>query len=181
MASLTRMISLIGEPVQSPPPVDWDGLRGRLGMRLPRDYMELCRRYPLLDVDEFLGIFHPVENSEGENLVTWAEDILGAAAELIEKFPTLDLVPFPLYPAEGGLFPWGVTDNSDHLFWRTEGDPDAWTVVVAEHSYGKGAWWEFNGSLTDFVAGLMTRKFTCPVLTDDFPSPDAKIEQHPLP
>ncbi|MBB4777967.1 SMI1/KNR4 family protein [Actinomadura livida] len=175
------MIELIGEPVQVPPPVDWDKLREQLGIRLPSDYMELCRKYPSLNVDDFLGIFHPIEDAEGENLVSWAEDILGAAEDLIEEFPTLDLVPFSLYPVAGGLFPWGVTDNSDHLFWRTEGDPDTWTVVVAGHSYDKGAWWEFNGSLTDFVTGLITRELVCPVLAPDFPSPDAKIEQCPLP
>ncbi|TDC83680.1 hypothetical protein [Actinomadura sp. 7K507] len=181
MASLTRIIQLIGKPIQSPPPVDWDGLRVALGMRLPSDYMELCEKYPPLRVDNFLGTFHPIEDAEGENLVSWAEDILGTAEELIDEFPTLDLVPFPLYPVEGGLFPWGVTDNSDHLFWRTKGDPDAWTVVVADHSYGKGDWWEFAGSMTDFITGLMTREFTCPPLGLDFPSPNATIEQSPLP
>ncbi|TDC83677.1 hypothetical protein [Actinomadura sp. 7K507] len=91
------------------------------------------------------------------------------------------LVPFLLYPVEGGPFSSGVADNSDHLFWRTKDDPEAWTVVVAAHSYGKGAWWEFTGSMTDFITGLMTRELTCPVLDPDFPLPNATIEQNPLP
>ncbi|MGP4021737.1 hypothetical protein [Actinomadura sp. 3N407] len=53
--------------------------------------------------------------------------------------------------------------------------------MEAAHSYGKGAWWEFNGSMTDLITGLMTRELTCPVLDADFPSPNAKIAQYPLP
>ncbi|MFA1551735.1 hypothetical protein [Actinomadura chokoriensis] len=180
MASLNRLVQLIGESLQEPPAVDWERLEGQTRLRFPSDYMELCRTYPPLRVDNFLGTLHPVEDEEGENLFSWAEEILGAAMDLVEEFPILGLVPFPLYPAEGGLFPWGVTDNSDHLFWRTQGPPDRWTVVVAEHSYAKDSWWEFNGSMTDFIVGIMTREITCPVLASDFPSADARIEQVPF-
>ncbi|MFI0366734.1 SMI1/KNR4 family protein [Actinomadura sp. 1N219] len=178
---MNQVVRLVGEPVRVPPPVDWQRLREQLGLRLPGDYMELCRRYPPLRIDNFMGTFHPVEDSEGENLVSWAEDILGAAEDLNEEFPDLGLVPFSLYPAEGGLFPWGVTDNSDHLFWRTKGDPDTWTIVVAGHSYAEGEWWEFDGSMTDFIVGIMNREVICPVLASEFPSVDAKIVQVPLP
>lgn len=181
MASLNRLVQFIGEPVQAPPAVDWERLREQTLLRFPSDYMELCRRYPPLRIDNFLGTFHPVEDEEGENLLSWAEDILGAAEDLIEEFPTLGLVPFPLYPVEGGLFPWGVTDNSDHLFWRTQGPPDGWTVVVAGHSYAKDDWWEFNGSMSDFLTGIMTHEVRCPVLASEFPSADARIEQVPFP
>ena len=50
-----------------------------------------------------------------------------------------------------------------------------------DHSYAKDAWWEFNGSMTDLIAGVMTGELTCPVLTSDFPSADATIEQVPFP
>ncbi|WP_406266022.1 hypothetical protein OH799_19440 [Nocardia sp. NBC_00881] len=40
-------------------------------------------------------------------------------------------VPFPGYPAPGGLLRWGGNYNGDMLCWLTEGeDPDDWPVVV---------------------------------------------------
>ncbi|QFG22031.1 SMI1/KNR4 family protein [Actinomadura sp. WMMB 499] len=180
MTSLRRMLEIIGEPVEVSVPIDWGALERRFGSRLPADYVELCNRYPTLRVDNFLGIFHPTADADDGDLVSWVDDILGGAEELVDEFPALELVPYPLHPERGGLLPWGVTDNSDHLFWRTGGDPDAWTVVVAGHSYGKGAWWEFDGSLTDFIVGSVDRRVVCPVLDSDFPSPDAAITQVPL-
>lgn len=39
--------------------------------------------------------------------------------------------PYPLYPQHGGLLAWGLTQDADYLFWRTDdGDPDGWPVVV---------------------------------------------------
>ena len=56
--------------------------------------------------------------------------ILEADREIRDSFP--DDVPEALFPEPGGLHPWAGTDNGDRLYWRTEGNPDSWSVVVWE-------------------------------------------------
>lgn len=41
-------------------------------------------------------------------------------------------MPFALYPEPGGLFPWGLTDNGDRLYWLTEGEPNSWVSIIYE-------------------------------------------------
>jgi hypothetical protein len=42
---------------------------------------------------------------------------------------------YPLYPEPGGLLPWAGTGNGVQLCWLTEGESDAWPVVVFDYGY----------------------------------------------
>ena len=54
------------------------------------------------------------------------------------------------------LLPWAITDNGDVLFWRVEGEPVDWTVVINE---GRGPEWHAfaGGALAWLVAWLAGR------------------------
>jgi hypothetical protein len=51
-----------------------------------------------------------------------------------QKFP--DDFPRSLFPEEGGLLPWGVTDNGDILNWITSDNPEKWSILVYDGRSG---------------------------------------------
>ncbi|WP_146778702.1 hypothetical protein [Actinomadura craniellae] len=175
MSAFEELKALVGPPDWEVPVLDWVGIRDEIGFEPPADYRLLVESYPPFAFDNFLDTHHP--GTPGcKHLQTCADNILEGARMLQEEFE--DMVPYPLYPKEGGLYPWARTANSDNIFWRTAGHPDLWTIVVAGRSYGEGDWWEFAGSTTEFLVGVITRRVRCPALTEDFPGPDPVISQY---
>lgn len=61
-------------------------------------------------------------------------------------------VPYPTWPAPGGLLNVGLTDFNDRLFWLTHGEPSDWYIVLWDRALQELE--TFDCSLTDFLAGL---------------------------
>jgi hypothetical protein len=109
---------------------DWQAVASTIGTALPSDYMAFIARYGTGRISGFLWVYNPFEENVHLNLLTRYRIILNADRELRKSFP--DDVPESFFPEPGGLFPWAGTDNGDRLYWRTKGDPEAWSVVVWE-------------------------------------------------
>ena len=109
-----------GEPTAPPRPVE----RGDLP--LPSDYLAV------MDAWGAFGFF-------GELAVYPPTRLIPAAEELASWFGDDDPPGMrfgwgaPLYPAPGGLLPWGSDGNGFTFFWLTEGPPDEWEVVWHDH------------------------------------------------
>jgi hypothetical protein len=65
-------------------------------------------------------------------------------------------VALGLFPERGGLLPFGHRDDV-YFCWKTEGDPEAWIVVVL-WEYQKGGYEVFEMSFAEFLVNLLTRK-----------------------
>ncbi|MFB7513059.1 histone-like nucleoid-structuring protein Lsr2 [Streptomyces sp. NPDC056144] len=61
----------------------------------------------------------------------------------------------------------GVTDNGDHLFWVTPpgGTPDEWTVAITEGL--RPPWFTYDGSLTEFLVGVLDGTTRVPLFPRD--------------
>jgi hypothetical protein len=60
---------------------------------------------------------------------------------------------WPLWPSPGGFLPWGTTVDGDSVGWRTEGRPEAWTVLFWAHG-GTGSG-EYDTGAVDFLVELV--------------------------
>ncbi|MEU6100545.1 histone-like nucleoid-structuring protein Lsr2 [Streptomyces flaveolus] len=60
------------------------------------------------------------------------------------------------------LFACGATDNGEYLFWITDPatDPDRWRVAVNEARGPR--WYTYDGTLTAFLAGVLTGQTRVP-------------------
>lgn len=116
---LVRLIPPPGDPVGLGG--DWQLAEAELGLVLPSDFKALAARYGD-------GSFDDISLLSLEELVSSAQDLLGAAGEFREMVP--EAVPFPLYPEPGGVLEWARSGNGDSLCWLTEGEPGAWPTAV---------------------------------------------------
>jgi hypothetical protein len=160
-----QLCAILG-PLDPPSgPIDWSAVENSLRFVLPSDYKELCRRYLDMQLNRFLVVVHPHPTYEGgETLKTWSERIIGQADDLREEFP--ETAPYPLFPEEGGVFPWAITVGNDILWWRMVGDPDGWPVIVQARDSQEDDWWEYPCSAAELLVKLTTDQIQCPVFPD---------------
>jgi hypothetical protein len=144
--------------------IDWGRVEGKLGRRLPSDYKAFAERFGPGHFEEYIWVAVP--RGFGDRL-----DFFGQLEQSVETLRSLAAdgipVPYPLYPAKGGLISWGSTLDGEVFYWRTDDDdPDRWSVVL--HLHRTDGWFEFQGSVTDFLWAILTGQTAVPVLPDGF-------------
>lgn len=134
---------------------DWDAIEAALGTPLPADVKELTGRYGAGEFCDLVSLHTP------EDLVTLNREILDEEREYRDDEP--EDYPHPLYPEPGGILIWGGTSNGERLCWLTEGEPDAWPVVVWQP---RGAGWTlYRTGVAGFLDGWLSGR-----ITDAFPA-----------
>lgn len=157
--------------VISPPsaPVDaggsWASVEANLGTSLPSDYKAYVEAYGTGCLDDFIWVFNAFSKNLNLNLLARCEASLRALKELQSRHASE--VSYPLFPAAGGLLPWGATDNGDVLYWLTEGQPDEWSIVVNAARDPRTE--RYPTSMSIFLAKILKREIVSHILPDDFP------------
>jgi hypothetical protein len=168
-SGLDRLVALVGRPKQPKDsvPIDspvWQGPEHRLGFAFPADYKGLIATFGLHAWGGFLHVLNPATANEHLQLERGGLGMLGALHEVRRKYP--DEVPFPLFPEERGLFPWGVTDNGDTLLWLTQGPSDWWpTVVLAARDPERE---QHPLTMTALLAAFLVGELPSPLLLEPF-------------
>lgn len=155
--------------------INWSEIDSKLNLRLPSDYIQWAEVYPGLYVDGFLRILHPLNFFGTYTREQISEELSGIreidpqiCQEVFDPRGNIIGEELPIYscfPQEGGVLPWGNTDNGDMLLWLTEGHPDSWKVVVVDGDVF--SWQEFDCGFSDFLVGLFTNRFSQKILPDD--------------
>jgi hypothetical protein len=136
----------------------------RLDLELPDAYKQLVTAYGTGSWRGFLWVLNPFSANRSLNLLDQAVRQLDAERVIRRKWP--DQVPFPLYPEPGGLFPWGMTDNGDRLYWLTEGLPDSWPTIVFE---SRGPRFDrHERTCCDLLLGWLVGRIKILVFPEDF-------------
>lgn len=151
-------------PFEVPAKGQWLNVESQLGTALPDDYKEFVQVYGTGSVDNFLWIFNPVSKNENINLLAQIKTQL---AVLIELQSYGETIPYKLFPAEGGLLPFAITDNGDVLFWQSVGDPNDWTVLVNEARSPE--WAVFDMPMSKFLFEILSRRRGCNIFPKSFP------------
>lgn len=134
----------------------WEPVETELGLSLPQDYKDFSRIYGRGYFMEFLGVGIPRSTNPNTRLEL-------KIPQLSSAFAYRDDLPHPIWPAPGGLVPFGTTDNGDILFWWPRDDLDVWGIAVWDR--GLQTFETFGCDLTDFLAGLATGE----ILPEAFP------------
>jgi hypothetical protein len=173
LSSLTRVLPPPSNPFEIPSLDAWEPIENQIG-RLPADYKAFVQQFGSGTIDRFLWIWNPFSKSEHGNLLTAKEPTLSALRELRESG---EECPYPLHPEPGGLLPFGKSDNGDVLYWLTARVPEQWPVVV--NAARDPAYEKFECDMTDFLAGILTRRLRCAIFPEDFPSRSPKFVSAP--
>jgi hypothetical protein len=121
-----------------PPPdptgrnVDWERSERGIGLTYPTSFKDFIGVYGASIWFDNLTLFYP-ERKSYKSVKTFLGAVK-ARLQLLVKYTILDEeyneVVMPLYPEEGGLFPFLADYNGYEFFWQTTGkNPDKWPVV----------------------------------------------------
>ena len=159
--------------VPPPAPVEshgsWPAVEARLGIGLPQDFKDYIEVYGTGCIDEFVWVLNPFSANRHLSFFDRGTAALDALRELQLAHPDVE-VRDPLFPAPGGLLPWGLTDNGDVLSWATIGSPDDWSVVI---NASRDARLERHASgMTRCLARLLTGEVRSHIFPSDFPGPE---------
>jgi hypothetical protein len=163
-------------------PAGWVVVEQQLGTRLPTDYKQFITHFGSDFDDEFLIIYSPFAEKPFAHLLHagagWLTALktthgaigqIGGAHDLAEEERQTRVYPYPVYPEPDGLLPWGTTTNfGDVLLWQTAGDPDTWTVMVA--NLRDDQFERYPCAMTEFLTRLLLGQTKSEILPDDYPS-----------
>lgn len=164
-SDISKLITPPADPNDAPQPHEWSKIEALLGISLPEDYKEFTSLYGTGRIDNFLWVFNPSSQNENINLATQVRVQLGALSDL-QTFG--EVLPYKLYPEPDGIFPFGITENGDVLYWKTTGQPEAWSVLVNE---ARSPEWEtFSMTMTEFLLEVLNRRIRPSAFPNAFPS-----------
>lgn len=165
VSDVARLITPPNNPNEAPQQRDWSNIEAALATSLPEDYKEFINLFGTGKIDNFLWIFNPFSQNENINLATKVHVQLTALFEL-QAYG--EVLPYKLFPESNGVFPFGITENGDVLYWHTVGQPDAWTVLVNE---ARSPDWEaFEMIMTEFLFKVLSRQIHPNAFPSAFPS-----------
>ena len=150
---------------------EWHEANARLGFKLPNDYIEVVSKYGAGCIGGFIHLLNPFVENEFTNLFAVSTQILSALRLLRSEFKML--LPHPVFPERDGLFPWGITDNGDELFWLV-GSSTGHSVVVCDSRAAN--WFDFRLSTCEFLAGILVGEVHVPCFPGDFPGGQATFQ-----
>ena len=162
---LKRIMEPPRNPVGINDDASWIAIERDVGVSLPADYKDLVLQYGVGCIGGFLWVLNPFTKNTNLNLAFQVQVKLDAMKQLRDEFGTK--VP-SLFPEEMGLFPWAFTDNGDVLYLRFQNGTLPPPVVIGDS--GGIDWAEFDGTVSDSLAALLTRRFVVSFFPDDFPS-----------
>jgi len=71
---------------------------------------------------------------------------------------------FEFYYGQNGLFPWGITDNGDELFWNYKDD----TIEIIVYSSRYTEYVTYAMCMEKFLCNLLKKDIICSIFPDDF-------------
>ena len=137
---------------------EWTSVESRLGTTLPEDYKQLINLYGAGSFGGYVCPLTPFAPDMGTGS-RFSLYRAVTALKIIEPFQQEapeDFQPFPVYPAVGGLLPWGWECSDAGLqCWRTEGNANSWSNVILDSDWS-AEYHEYPVSVTNFLVKWLT-------------------------
>ena len=140
----------------------WEQAESQAGIIFPEDYKNFTERYGVGAINGFLWILSPFCKNENLNTFHSFKDM--EYAYNCMKKEISERLPYEFYHEGKGLFPWGVTDNGDELYWNfRQGTADE--IVVLAAGYENTVCYKMN--MEEFLFKILTEEIVCPFFPND--------------
>ena len=147
LLQLTRLIPPPETPIETGSSNRWNQVQERLGLNLPADYQSFLNTYGTGHFSNGLVVYNPFARDDVHNLFQ-ALEVHTLASSHVNKNSSIHwsiIDPFQLYPAQGGLLPWGMfVDFKISFFWNPEENLEFWPTVVYDLRRGEYEVWKFG-------------------------------------
>ena len=140
----------------------WKSIEDENSIVFPEDYKWFLEYYGVGSINNFLWVLSPISENPYLNSFKQFKE-MRYAYEYMKNNNLIDY-NYCFYDNGMGLFPWGITDNGDELFWNYL--EDRIDVVVFSSRYEDIMSYKMN--MVKFLYGLLSRKIECDIFPEDF-------------
>lgn len=167
MSNIAKLRS-IARPPSNPKgpgtPAQWSQLETELHLNFPQDFKELVSTYGAGNFTNFFGVEAPFYSSPRYGPYRdWIRLMFDGVKLAKSSYPE-EAVPLPVYPENGGLFPWGYTHNGGAMWWLTEGESAHWPIICLDDGNTKD-FDRFDLPVVEFIEKWLTDQILVPTLT----------------
>lgn len=146
---IDRIVDVTGWHHDPADDAGWEQVESELGVVLPSDFKELCRRFAPGAFYAYLDLLRPTDDHAQALLRTW-----GSCRQWAAGHESAHLwAPYELYePDKGpGLIQWGSDQTEGEYYWLADHsvEPDRWPVVARWD--GTEPWHQLDMSTAEFV------------------------------
>ncbi|WP_424643465.1 hypothetical protein [Embleya sp. AB8] len=130
---------------------DWHDFESEFEIDLPFGYKNFISAYGPCVISDTLMLFHPRAPEADDSLsLRWKTRTVSALYAQTEP----SLVPYKIFPMEGGVFPIGHTTLGNQIFLRprAHGLGEGWSVLV---DWG-GAWLDYQMGFEEFLPNALS-------------------------
>jgi len=164
--SLNQLLTLVALPdcpQEVGLPESWPTIEATLGTQLPNDYKEFIN---LFGSGVFAGYIRTTNPFSLYPRFRLEEQIASADRTLaqLKNFYTEDFRNVVSYPQPGGLLVFANTLDGELLFWRTVGEPDAWTITIINLISGRIE--EYQMSMAEFYISYVKGEISSQILPE---------------
>jgi len=138
----------------------WLEFEKNLDIKFPSEFVQFIETYGTGSINSFLWILTPYESNQNINIFHKAEIMRESYNYMKDMFP--EDFSYSIYPDEGGLLPWGYTDNGDELYFNLNND----TIVIMEARYSE--FYEYEMGMIEFLYKLFVKEIKCNAFPEDF-------------
>lgn len=140
----------------------WSILENKNKIIFPEDYKWFIEHYGVGAINNFLWILSPFCQNANLNSIERFKIMKKAYYNI--KSVSQNNCLFDFYDDGKGLFPWGITDNGDELYWNfNNGNVE---IVIFASRYTDIKVYKMNTN--EFLYDLLTKKIICNIFPDDF-------------
>lgn len=141
---------------------NWNKIENGNNIDFPEDYKWFLKNYGAGSINGFLWILSP--NCKNLNLNSFEQyKKMKDSYDFMVQSKFIEY-EYSFYNNGIGLFPWGITDNGDELFWNyMRGETE---IVVFSSRYADIFTCKLN--MTDFLEALLSKRIECNLFPDDF-------------
>lgn len=141
----------------------WSEFEKKIGVIFPCDYKKIINRYGTGGIGEFIWFLTPFVDDDNVNFLVKMNKMIESYQTSKQSFP--DYYKYDVFPEEGGILPWGYTENGDELYWKTALSSEEWKIVIYESASPDCSNYEM--SLSEFLYKLIVKEIGCKIFPDN--------------
>ena len=153
---LNELEKIMPAPSSAGESIIWKDVEKNLGVELPDDYKCFVEKYGTGWVGDFLLILDPSSAVERYSLIHATSEILNNYQSSKESFPLY--YEHISFDGNDGIFPCGITDNADVVYWQYVNGVQKNIVVYNARG---GEYFSVESSLVDFICNVLTKSVVC--------------------
>lgn len=139
---------------------NWNDVQKEFNILFPEDYKKIISLYGSGAINNFLWIFSPFSSNKNLNIINKFYEIKDSYEYMKKNSP--EKLPLEYYNGKKGIFPWGITDNGDELYWNYTEEGVGILVYASRYS----DMIMYNMNLSDFLVELLRNRFFCNIFPD---------------